>query len=303
VFGPRTVLVGVLPTAALGFAVVAQVWAGAPGPIRWSDAARTVSGLTAAQFVVLFVALALLVVVLQPMQLPVVRLLEGYWPRWLAPLTCYGTWRQSRRRAVLVASAELHDDGVDDPVAVQRAGRRGTILRTMFPVIGWPVRPTALGNVLAAAEARAGSEYGLDAVTAWPRLYPLLDEHTKAIVDDRRTTLDALARLSVTAAVAAVVSVVLLWRSGWWLLLGLILVALARIAYRGAVLAASAYGEALCAAFDLTRFALLRRMRLPLPGNQTEERVLNEALCTMWRQAPRATVLTYHDEEAGPGAR
>ncbi len=48
------------------------------------------------------------------------------------------------------------------------------------------LRPTLPGNVLAAVESRAGEPYGLDAVVAWPRLYPLLGEGVKAVVDDRR---------------------------------------------------------------------------------------------------------------------
>jgi hypothetical protein len=52
--------------------------------------------------------------------------------------------------------------------------------------------------------------YGLDAVTAWPRLYPVLGEQCRTLVDDRRDTLDASVRLAATMAVTALASLVLL---------------------------------------------------------------------------------------------
>ena len=44
------------------------------------------------------------------------------------------------------------------------------------------VRATGLGNALAAMEDSAGAAYGLDAVVAWPRLYPLLGDKVRAVV-------------------------------------------------------------------------------------------------------------------------
>jgi len=66
-----------------------------------------------------------------------------------------------------------------------------------------PLQPTKLGNVLAAMQDSAGRPYGFDAVTAWPRLYPVLSEQCRTLVDDRRDTLDASVRLAATMTVTA----------------------------------------------------------------------------------------------------
>jgi hypothetical protein len=146
------------------------------------------------------------------------------------------------------------------------------------------IRPTTLGNALAAMETTAGESYGFDAVVAWPRLYPVLGERMRIIIDDRRNTLDSAGRMSATMAVTTVVSALALAQSGWWLLLSLIPLALARIAYIGAVRAAIAYGEAVRTAFDLHRFDLLTALHLPLPEDPETERRENIQLCDSWRQ-------------------
>ena len=90
---------------------------------------------------------------------------------------------------------------------------------------------------------RAGRAYGLDAVTAWPRLYPLLGEQVKSLVDDRRDALDAAVRMAATMAVTAIASLALLLRTGWWILLALLPLGIAVLAYNAAVQAALAFSE------------------------------------------------------------
>lgn len=286
--GPRLFLTGFVPAFAMAALITVLVWAGAPTESpQFSAAWKTAASLGIGQVIIAVVVLSVVVLVLQPLQLPMVRLLEGYWPRWLGrPGRCWAAFRRRR----LAAKAEPNSD---EETEIQRAGRAGTLLRRRFP--SDDVLPTALGNVLAAAEARAGREYGYDAVVVWPRLYPVLDEQMRAVVDDRRNTLDVLVRISVTAFFTAVVTAVLLFRAGWWLLIPAGFLVLSRIAYRGAVHAAGEYGESLRAAFDLTRFDLLRRLHLKLPDTQRDERALADKLSVMWRQGPGD--LTYYHRE------
>jgi hypothetical protein len=163
------------------------------------------------------------------------------------------------------------------------AGIAGAQLSRRYPEVD-QVRATALGNALAAAEQRAGANYGWDAVTAWPRVYPVLTDPIRAVVDARRDVLDSSARVALTGVLTAVASGVLLMRSGWWSLLALIPLAVGWLAYLGAVRAAIAYGEAIAVAFDLCRFTLLTALHLPLPPNRDVERRLSEGLCLEWRQ-------------------
>jgi hypothetical protein len=89
-------------------------------------------------------------------------------------------------------------------------------------------------------EDTAGRAYGLDAVTAWPRLYPVLGEQFRSLVDDRRDALDSAVRMAAAMAATALVSLALLLGSAWWMLLALLPAGMAVLAYNGAVQAALA---------------------------------------------------------------
>jgi hypothetical protein len=293
--GGRFLLVDYLPTYAGVLFVITLIWAGAPGSdLDFDRAWRTAADLNIGELVLLAVAVTLLAVLGHPLQLATVRLLEGEWPAWLGSLAALSRGHQRRRRAQLAAHEELPEDPAEPitEVQVQAAGLAGTRLRRLYPPAD-VLRPTALGNVLAAVETQAGEPYGLDAAVAWPRLYPVLGEQVRVITDDRRDTLDSTARLSATLAASAIVSAALLARSGWWLLLALVPLAVARIAYIGAVHAAAAYGEAVRAAFDLHHFDLIAALHIPLPKDLSSERILNTQFCDFWRQG--VPIITSYD--------
>lgn len=278
--GARFLLVDYIPTYAAGLAVLVLVWAGAPGRLDFDRAWHTAGHLGMGELLLLALAMTLLASLGHPLQLALVRVLEGGWPsRRAADLS---RRRQAGRRARLAAGEELPAGELTE-ARIQAAGQAGTRLRRLFPPAA-VLRPTALGNVLAATEISAGEPYGLDAVVAWPRLYPLFPADTRRIVDDRRDIMDAAARLAVTMAATALVTAGLLVASGWWLLLALVPLAVARVSYVGAVHAAVAYGESVRAAVDLHRFALLDALRLPPPADLAAERLVNTRLSELWRQ-------------------
>jgi hypothetical protein len=285
----RFLIVGYLPTVAAAIFVLALVWSGAPLWLRHGDhlsftaAWKVAKDLGAGEIVLLTVVVTLIAVVLVPLQLAMMRVLEGGWP--VALGSGLGRWWQLKRRGWLAAKAVLPQqrDKLTDDV-VQKAGRYGARLRRRYPLPDHLVRATALGNALAATEDTAGRDYGLDAVVAWPRLYPLLGDKIRAVVDDRRDVLDGAGRMAVTAALTTVAALGLLWDAGWWPLLATVPGVLAVVSYTGAVAAAVAYGEAVGSAFDLHRFDLLKALKLRLPRSPEAERLQNEALCAMWRQ-------------------
>jgi len=130
--------------------------------------------------------------------------------------------------------------------------------------------------------------------SAWPRLYPVLGEQAKSLVDDRRDALDAAVRMTATTAVTAIASLGLLARSGWWILLTLLPLGVAILAYNAAVQAALAYAESVHVAFDPHRADLLTALRMDLPRRQDTERTLNEQWCDLWRQGiPLSSALEY----------
>jgi hypothetical protein len=81
-----------------------------------------------------------------------------------------------------------------------------------------------------------------------------------------------------------VITVLLLWQSGWWLALAFVPLVTAVVSYRAAVTAAVAYGEAVRTAFDLHRFDLLTHLHLGLPGTPEEEASMNRSLTRFWAQ-------------------
>ena len=280
--GTRFALIGLLPGGFLALFVLALVWSGAPGDApdldRVLDHARDLDAWAGG---LLFLALVVTALVLQPLQLGLVRALEGYWP---ARVRALGLDRQQRRYDTL-ATAAAPRAAMPDAAELAAMADAESRLRRLFPADPAWLLPTRLGNALRAAETRAGEPYGLDAVVAWPRLYPLLPDGVRALVDDQRDGLDLAARFCAVFAAAAVVSLVLLVTHGWWLLVPAGCLLLAWLSYRGAIAAAVAYGEGIRAAIDLHRFDLLTAMHLPLPATLEQERAVNEQLSLFLRQS------------------
>lgn len=82
-FGGRFVLVNYLPFYGAALFLLVVIWAGAPGSLRFGRAWSTAGGLGLGEVLLLTVALTLVGAATQPLQLGLVRLAEGYWPRWL----------------------------------------------------------------------------------------------------------------------------------------------------------------------------------------------------------------------------
>jgi hypothetical protein len=260
-------------------------------PPDLGTAQERVQGLTGTTLALSVIALVIVATLLDPLQLRLVRLLEGDWPRWAAPYARRSARWQARRRSRLAASIVLL--GPDStPEQIRASGlRTGELARRFPPTL---TRPTALGNALAAMESQAGREFGWDAVVAWPRLYPLLSDGVKLAVDGQRERLDTLARLAVSAAFTAAVTAGLLWSSDWWVLLAGVPVLVSRLAYLGAVHTTFAYAQAVQVAFDLHRFDLLRQLHMRLPTDAGDERELGERISLKWRQGVNLDVPYEH---------
>lgn len=297
---------GYLPTYAAAMFLLVLVWAGAPGrQVDFGRAWQVADKLGTLQVLVIALAVALVAVLLQPLQLSVVRVLEGNFPRWLGSGLAAGVQVRRRDRMAAVVAATI-SQAVTGPAEqrdarIQKAGVLAARLRSRFPSSPHLIRPTALGNALTAMEDTAGAAYGLDAAVAWPRLYPLVSDRVRAIVDDLRDGMDAAARLAATAVVTAIAAAVLLaWHSGLFTLLALVPLAVAVLSYAGAVRAAIAYGASVEVAFDLHRFDLLNAMHMETPVKRGEERLANMALSDFLRQGvPVPFDYVAHKPDAG----
>ena len=240
----------------------------------WYDQLRPI-----AQGVFLIGALLGVVVsslVIQQLELPVLRFLEGYWPRWfgLSRLRVlavrFQNWRLSRIDQRLQRLMTEQDRGQMTPekyaeyvVLDVQLGQAPDKLEDRMP--------TKLGNILRAAELKPLDRYGLDTIICWPHLWLLLPNEAENKLSEARATLDTATRILIWS-VLFIIWIIWTW---WALLVGLIV---AIWAYSWLLRAAQVYGDLLVAAFDLYRPTLYETLRLPLPEDSASEKQLGEQL-------------------------
>ena len=154
--GVRFRFVSLLPVAVLAAYVLALVWSGAPS--RSPDLRAVIAHAQHVEgWAVFLLALAAVIVALiaEPLQIALVRLLEGYWGQSRAGrlLAAPGRAFHRARRRRLDELQRRQPGRRPVPAEVrEQAARR---LRDYPPVDA--VLPTRLGNILRAAEYRAGT--------------------------------------------------------------------------------------------------------------------------------------------------
>jgi len=247
-----------------------------------------------------FVAIPTLVAVSAALEailvLPTLRLLEGYGPLW-SPLraTAVG-WtnaRANRAREKWQALAELETGSLS---AAQRTEFVDLDLQLRrVPVNAADRMPTALGNVLRAAERRPTDKYGLDAVICWPRLWLLLPEDVREQISEARSALDTGARIWLWGFFFIGWSILTLWA------IPIALIAMLS-AGRWLVGAAETYGDLLESAFDLFRARLYESLRWPLPDDTSEEFVAGQLLTEYLFRGTVANPVRYEPRGAPPNA-
>jgi hypothetical protein len=269
-FGPRFALTGQLPTITLVLFIGLLLESGAPGAApNMQLLSERLKNLSATEAVVLAAAILGLAVIVQPLQLGIVRTLEGY-PLLHGPgtapgrpLVAFQAWRWQKTKDKTASAGNTPRD---------RAKRSAAGMRLLRLPAKERLMPTMLGNVLRAGEDRPKARYGMDSVLLWPHVHALLRPGIAAAVDDQRDQLDATARMSATLLIAAAISFGLLVTHGWWLALPAALLVLSLVAYRSAIAAGVAYATVVNAAIDLHRFDLLQALHLGLPHDLEAER-------------------------------
>lgn len=258
----------VLLFAGLSLALYAEVvWGVAAALAQWEQTGATIRLLLTLGGLL---AVAVCAYLLYNGQYILIRLFEGYWPRWLHGL-------RNRR-------AEWHKkrwEHLDELARVASTPQEANEIRAEQLAFYPPpthldkMMPTRLGNILRATELYAYDRYGLDAAVIWPRLRPLLKPETMALLEDRKTTMAfMLSMCLLSAAFALVWCPVLALSSHRWDLFLLCALGwpLAWVCYNGAVQSAVAYGEQLQATFDLHRHDLLKALNRPIPADAGAER-------------------------------
>ncbi|MGB5713665.1 MAG: hypothetical protein WBM44_22480 [Waterburya sp.] len=226
-------------------------------------------------------------------ELVVLRLLEGYWPRWLRKLQRFCAKNQQKKKErveqkfqQLMALREARNQ----PLTTEEMeeSTRLDVLLHYYPI--HVIMPTQLGNILRAAEERPKNQYGLDPFICWPRLWLLLPDSVKVELTEARIILNTGARIWLWSVLF------FLWSPlAWWATFASILSAY--LAYRWMLNAAMIYGDLLESAFDLYRIELYKSLRWPLPTSPQDERELGEQLTAYLWKRPGISPLTFIDSQ------
>lgn len=279
------------------------VFSGAPGqPFGAHLILTTLSEAGPAGAVAVTVIALAVSAALQPLQYRLVQILEGYWrSRALRPLFVVGVWRQRRRRRryTRLLTQEVGADAIEGIVTTarvlsptERFADEQEHLAEQALLERFPAEerllPTALGNVLRAAEDRSGVRYGIESVLIWPRLYAVLPERHMQTLEDETTQLDQSARLCVTWCLSALVTFAILLADvddvvahRAWFAIVAVLAGAGWISYRGATESALALGQDIEVTLDLYRQLVLEAVRFPEPHRLSEERRLFRELCEL----------------------
>jgi hypothetical protein len=225
----------------------------------------------------------------QSFDISMLRFLEGYWPRWMAPL------RQVRSQRLF----KEWEQNYKDWSKLYKKGKGNLKFHEFndYTRLDWLIThsiseesqfmPTRLGNLLRSSEHHSIERYGLDLAACWPRLWLLLPDNARKDLQEARASLDMYVRICFWSILF------LVWTPlAWWA--PLITLIFTWIAYRMALNTAAVYVDLLNATFDVHRNLLYRSLRIELPSNPIEEPDAGEKLTQyLWRGSKKSITRFY----------
>lgn len=238
-------------------------------------------------------AAVLIGILVQPFQIPIVRLLEGYgWEQRLPSLLAGMAVERQHRR---LARAQLLDQatvevfrGNSMAEAARYAKTQARLARAasvagerlvQYPADSDRILPTMLGNILRAGEDPAGGRYGFQSMTVYPRMYPYISGKLDKAITRQLDLIDTTSALCLSFMAAAVATLpIIVIRHSWWSFVPAAFLGLAWLSYRAALNSATDHGALFATAFDLHRFDLIKNLHYPLPETVEDEWAFNQAL-------------------------
>ncbi|HJQ35556.1 MAG TPA: hypothetical protein VKB93_00310 [Thermoanaerobaculia bacterium] len=254
------------------------------------------------QLAVLAAAAVAVAGLLHVLNAPIVRLYEGY-PWMNGPL---GKWSIARHRRRLQEAVDGRLAAREARVALRAidpalAERLQSVQNAMaarafndYPLPG-SVLPTRLGNVIRSFENYPRRQYGIWAVTLFPRFVARIPREFAAVIDDAKTMLDVLLHLSFLSLVFSLIVCAACPFTAEAITCIAAGLALSAIFYAASIGRAGEWGQLVRASFDLYRWDVLRDLGFTSkPASMFEERAL-------WNEISRQ--LAFGDTLAGADLR
>jgi hypothetical protein len=244
--------------------------------------------------VVLSFVVFVLTGLLYDLNIPIIRMYEGY--PWQKSFIGRSFLRLQRRRFDEALRLESSDRSLQaQMIAAQEKGSiladlqgqkmaLDLFLSSQLPDAEALLLPTRLGNVIRCFERYPFLAYGMDAIVLWPRLVSKIDSAFASTIDEAKTTFDFMLNMSFLSGVTAlgVLGIGLGARAPlefsfiWpWLWRASLFAVLALLFYSFSINRALAWGEQVRSAFDLYRLDLLKGLGYQQkPLTYQEERAL-----------------------------
>lgn len=193
------------------------------------------------------------------LRFPILRLLEGYWPRPLEKLEIFFSNILNQRFENQEQKWNELKKNESMLMRVQHRHLSDLEMKTRyFPVLLKDVQPTVLGNIIRAAETTPFNKYGLDAVACWPSLWLLIPNEARENMRANRESLMNKVELWAWGLLFLIWGFWSLWAVAIaiiWLILSV------NWLHQSAIV----YGNLLEAIFDLYRWKIYENVRWPVP--------------------------------------
>lgn len=163
-------------------------------------------------------------------------------------------------------------------------------IQYLYPTSRESFLPTRLGNIVASFEDYSHDHYGMDAVTLWPRLVPILSrEKYSLFVEREKANLDFLLNTCLVLLMFSLEMVMhgLFFAQDSWRWLsgaGFTIVISYIIFYRISLIGALSWGQTVRVAFDLYRYELLSALYGRSPQNFGEEKMFWRNISNFFRR-------------------
>ncbi|SOE33774.1 hypothetical protein [Streptomyces sp. OK228] len=281
--GGWALVVGWILPAALNLAVFFLTVA--PSLRRTAAIERVWPGSASQTALLLLCAAVLFGIVLNALQTPLYRILEGYllWPRSAYDRGC----RRQRARKERIAGLITRPEG---RTPVQRALLNEQMAR--YPADDDQTAPTRLGNAIRRFEEYGHNRFRLDTQVLWNELSAAAPEQARRQAETARTSVDFFVALLYGHGVVAVLAFLALASAGaerpLLIVTAIALCALIPLWYRSAVYATDEWAAAVRAMVNLGRKPLADALGLVLPKQLADER-------TMWQLVTRMSRRPYRD--------